>query len=975
MTADDARLGRDVRRRFQRPGPRVRSRPPLIGSLAAGSTRFAAGTRRPLPIRRALTAAAPVGARQVETEVRPPRWWRPRENVEPAAPLDSLAPRGLARIVTGVPDETSWRPGTISARVAPRTVPMRTPAEVRAAGPMLTSQDTRRRSSPGRPPGKPAGAGRQPPAPAAAAAPPDVAGQDGGARRTRTGTSTLGDQATPGRRGSGLGRVADLAGTNSGHTRSAGPVTPPRVSQLLRRRALVKASLVPATPATTRPRVPTWRRTHSTALAPAATAAPSTRRSTRATGLAASGTTAGPAAPDRPELSAAVPPLRRALGASVPVSASATRAAAVRGAAGTPRRPDDVASISGPRAGHAGAGQTGRQARTGGADGDIGEGTVGGAPGGHSNRTGMTPPPAGNSTASSRVNSGTAAPGSGSSAIPAISPAAAGLRRSGVSGGAASAMQPAAPAGRPGQDGTGGSPAPVPSRPSFPIAAAPLGMGRTLGADVSQVGPPAAGRVLGLSSATAGGPATPAGELNSGALGGAGPVRLRRLLAPGGPSRRGAGGRLPMGSATPLRALGALRSGATPADEPVGAAVAGRGAVRPLGYRRGPERADSGQVQQADSVGSSGTRSSFGAAATTTSRAAGAATQEGTVPSHATTGQVSGRTPTAFGDRAPVRRSARGRRSHRSGLGIAGSGTGPSTPAARLGRGVLAAMALGPAGLPVRGGLLRRRHRVTPLGVRDGAGVHVASAGLGIAPPALAGGRSAAGLAPRQAPTGTRTTPVIGPRPRIVSPPVPVHSGAAAIGSPPAGTKQAPVRRLAGDGAGLHDPAGPAVHGRNPESDTGRSAVRTGRRPSAGLAVVPPPTAAPRMVRRLLAGTPPARPIPPPAAPTAPPTAADQRRPRTMAALVAAESSGGGPTGPTVPGQEGEALTVFQAQQGPAPTGAPPAPASAFAFRREELEDSARQLEELVDLVADRVEDRMRTRQERRGHRTTPGIF
>lgn len=69
---------------------------------------------------------------------------------------------------------------------------------------------------------------------------------------------------------------------------------------------------------------------------------------------------------------------------------------------------------------------------------------------------------------------------------------------------------------------------------------------------------------------------------------------------------------------------------------------------------------------------------------------------------------------------------------------------------------------------------------------------------------------------------------------------------------------------------------------------------------------------------------------------------------------------------------------MFQAQQGPVPTGAvgaPPPPASAFAFRREELADSTRQLEELVDLVADRVEDRMRTRLERRGHRTTPGIF
>ncbi|HLS64420.1 MAG TPA: hypothetical protein VK060_13645 [Ruania sp.] len=132
--------------------------------------------------------------------------------------------------------------------------------------------------------------------------------------------------------------------------------------------------------------------------------------------------------------------------------------------------------------------------------------------------------------------------------------------------------------------------------------------------------------------------------------------------------------------------------------------------------------------------------------------------------------------------------------------------------------------------------------------------------------------------------------------------------------------------------------------------------------------MVPPPTAAPRMVRRLLAGTPPARPTPPT---TAPVTAPD--RPRTLAALLAAETRG--PTGPTVP--EGEALT-FPAQQAPVPTGTvagPPAPASAFAFRREELEDSARQLEELVDLVADRVEDRMRTRLERRGHRTIPGIF
>ncbi|TNC17051.1 hypothetical protein FHE66_12190, partial [Georgenia sp. 311] len=169
-------LGTEAARRWRRPGPAVRSpRSALLGLLASGATRFAAGTGRPVAVRRMLAGPDELRVQRLSgATVRPPRWWHP--SPEPVTP--ALPERGLRRAAAPVPDERTWRPGSFSAATAPKAVPMRLPAEVQAAGRMITSLDTRRRSAPPRrapDPGNPTGTGPTSQAPGAATGAPDPA--------------------------------------------------------------------------------------------------------------------------------------------------------------------------------------------------------------------------------------------------------------------------------------------------------------------------------------------------------------------------------------------------------------------------------------------------------------------------------------------------------------------------------------------------------------------------------------------------------------------------------------------------------------------------------------------------------------------------------------------------------------------------------------------------------------------------------
>lgn len=248
----------------------------FVGRLAADSMAFARSNARSSQLRRqvstsprgSISAPRPVTAPSAGT-VGSPRWWHPTLRAEsaaaaeaatardaapavalpaapapapsapaPSAPASSapaptpspavqrpalpprrdlstaLPARGLPRVVQRVPDEKTWTPGSFSQTTAPKPIPMRLPAEVRAAGSMMTPQDRRRRPSPQetRPgaaepaPGKSSGASTQPTA-----------------ARTGAAAGSRARQATP-----------QVPSPRAAPTRS----TPPPVRRFLRRRAL-----------------------------------------------------------------------------------------------------------------------------------------------------------------------------------------------------------------------------------------------------------------------------------------------------------------------------------------------------------------------------------------------------------------------------------------------------------------------------------------------------------------------------------------------------------------------------------------------------------------------------------------------------------------------------------------------------------------------------------------------------------------
>lgn len=135
-----------------------RFRASRMGLTAAGSVEFARNVARPPAARSSATltsglrAAAAVGAPRTTPSVRSPRWWSPaapapdEETSRPERAAVASPPRGLPRAASRL-DRESWNPGQLGVRAAPRSVPMRLPAEVAAAGSMVTSLDTRRRTA------------------------------------------------------------------------------------------------------------------------------------------------------------------------------------------------------------------------------------------------------------------------------------------------------------------------------------------------------------------------------------------------------------------------------------------------------------------------------------------------------------------------------------------------------------------------------------------------------------------------------------------------------------------------------------------------------------------------------------------------------------------------------------------------------------------------------------------------------------
>lgn len=175
-------------------GALARFRAGRLGLTAAGSTAFARGlartpaVRRPAPLTTGLRENAEVEAPAAARSVRAPRWWSPTPDAQaddaaqrPARTPVAVPPRGLARAASRI-DRDSWTPGRLGASAAPKAVPMRLPAEVAAAGSMVTSLDSRRRSvAPSRGPApQPTGSGptdgaagsRRAAGPAAAQTPP-----------------------------------------------------------------------------------------------------------------------------------------------------------------------------------------------------------------------------------------------------------------------------------------------------------------------------------------------------------------------------------------------------------------------------------------------------------------------------------------------------------------------------------------------------------------------------------------------------------------------------------------------------------------------------------------------------------------------------------------------------------------------------------------------------------------------------------
>jgi hypothetical protein len=242
-----AQLAAGVRRRWTRPGPPGRPRPPALGSVGAAAARFAAGTSRAPAIRRLLAVTGDVTPRPVgSSDVAPPRWWTPRR-VPPPVP-ETLPARTLPRAVRRVPVQDGYEPGAMAGRMAPDVVRVRRHAEVTGAGPMLMQRDTQ----PLRPPPPrdaeptaggaagaraeardappPAGGGR--PAPTGAAA-PRAAGSPGG-------------QAQPATFGS-PGPAGGAAEWSPGAVYRGGATTVARAAVAVARGARAQASAAPGT--------------------------------------------------------------------------------------------------------------------------------------------------------------------------------------------------------------------------------------------------------------------------------------------------------------------------------------------------------------------------------------------------------------------------------------------------------------------------------------------------------------------------------------------------------------------------------------------------------------------------------------------------------------------------------------------------------------------------------------------------------
>src|ERR1700712_2952483 len=120
QSVDRSALGRSVAGRLRRPGRPAHLRTTsTLGLVGQSAARFAAGTARPVAVRRALAASATVPARSVaqSAEVRPPRWWTPTASpdTDGSALAAELPTRGLARAARQVPTDNQQRsPGTIA---------------------------------------------------------------------------------------------------------------------------------------------------------------------------------------------------------------------------------------------------------------------------------------------------------------------------------------------------------------------------------------------------------------------------------------------------------------------------------------------------------------------------------------------------------------------------------------------------------------------------------------------------------------------------------------------------------------------------------------------------------------------------------------------------------------------------------------------------------------------------------------------
>lgn len=174
---DATQVGRAAARRFARPGPGGRRGPDAgpIGSVAARSSRFAAGISRPVPIRRKLAALAHSSAARssVATDgagvhgsgaaggdsshgdtplpTAPPRWWKPRlADDDDAGAVLSLPPRSLPRAIRSVPTDASPGPGRLPATMAGAPINVRRIKEVAEVG-RLASADEQMRRPPSRP--------------------------------------------------------------------------------------------------------------------------------------------------------------------------------------------------------------------------------------------------------------------------------------------------------------------------------------------------------------------------------------------------------------------------------------------------------------------------------------------------------------------------------------------------------------------------------------------------------------------------------------------------------------------------------------------------------------------------------------------------------------------------------------------------------------------------------------------------------